>query len=154
MKLHRSVLPVPSGGFPGVVPLVNVVLLLLLFFLLGSSLVLQPGVSVSLPTSGLQLAPLVDAPIVSILRGSPPRLYFQDQPVADVEELAKRLATGSSSGGGGTTGGNRAVILRADRGTPYEAVMAVSSRLLEANFNVVLAAAPPAAAASGGELTP
>ena len=34
-------------------PLVNVVLLLLLFFLLGSSLVLQPGVAGSLPTAGV-----------------------------------------------------------------------------------------------------
>lgn len=146
MKLTRSATSVPVvGGLTGVVPLVNVVLLLLLFFLLGSSFVLQPGVSVTLPTSRLQLAPMVNAPVVSILRGNPPRIYFLDQAVS-AEELTTKLTALRSPGPEGklpsSPAGNRSVVIRADRGTPYETVMAVGSRALEAGFNVVLATAP------------
>ncbi len=117
-------------------PLVNVVLLLLLFFLLGSSLVQQPGVAISLPASGpagLTVPAVPDALVVSVQRGSPPRVYFQDQPVS-VEELAARL---SATGGAGRT-----VVLRADRGTPYEVVVAVGASALAAGCHVVLATAP------------
>ena len=118
------------------VPLVNVVLLLLLFFLLGSSLVLQPGVSVSLPVAGaaLTVPTLPESLVVSIQRGSPPRVYFQDRPVS-LEELTARLTANGAPAG-------RTVVLRADRGTPYEAVMAVSGRALAAGCHVVLATAP------------
>lgn len=144
MKLTRTQRPA-VGLFTGslLAPLVNVVLLLLLFFLLGSSLVLQPGVAVSLPAAdaGLTVPALPDALVVSIQRGNPPRVYFQDQPVS-LEELATRLSAAGRGGEGGAPGGGRTVVLRADRGTPYEAVVAVGGRALAAGYAVVLATAP------------
>lgn len=145
MKLTRTQRPV-VGLFTGALlaPLVNVVLLLLLFFLLGSSLVLQPGVAVSLPAAdaGLTVPALPDSLVVSIQRGNPPRVYFQDQPVS-LEELAARLAVAAGRGGGnGGAPGGHTVVLRADRGTPYEAVVAVGGRALAAGYAVVLATAP------------
>lgn len=127
------------------VPLTNVVLLLLLFFLLGSSLVLQPGVAVSLPAAGAELTvpALAEAAVISIQQGNPPRLYFQDQPVSP-EELTVRLAAATGNTGGVT---GRTVVVRADRGTPYETVMAVGGRALAAGCHVVLATAPPGEAA-------
>lgn len=146
MKLTRTQRPA-VGLFTGALlaPLVNVVLLLLLFFLLGSSLVLQPGVAVSLPAAdaGLALPALPDSLVVSIQRGNPPRVYFQDQPVS-LEELTVRLAAAAGRGDGGNGGApaGRTVVLRADRGTPYEAVVAVGGRALAAGYPVVLATAP------------
>ena len=124
-------------------PLVNVVLLLLLFFLLGSSLVLQPGVAVSLPSAGagLTVPSLAESMVVSVQRGTPPRVYFQDQPVS-LEELTARLVSAVGHDGEGGSPAGRTVVLRADRGTPYETVMAVGGRALAAGCNVVLATAP------------
>lgn len=146
VKLTRTHRPATHGGpFSGswvAAPLVNVVLLLLFFFLLGSSLVQQPGVALDLPpaptggAAGLTVPSVPDALVVSIQRDNPPRIYFQDRPVS-AEELAGRLA---AAGGVG-----RPVVLRADRGTPYETVMAVSARALAAGHPVVLASAPEVA---------
>ena len=142
LKLTRTQRPA-VGLFSGVIvtPLVNVVLLLLLFFLLGSSLVLQPGVAVSLPVAGagLTVPALPESLVVSVQRGSPPRVYFQDQPVT-LEELTARLVT-AGNGEGGAPGG-RTVVLRADRGLPYETVVAVGARALAAGCHVVLVTAP------------
>lgn len=134
LRTQRANVGLFSGAL--MTPLVNVVLLLLLFFLLGSSLVLQPGVTVSLPTTaeGLTVPALTDALVVSIQNGTPTRVYFQDQPVA-LEELTAKLASGNAPAG-------RTVLLRADRGIPYETVMAVGGRALAAGCHVVLATAP------------
>ena len=143
LKLTRTRRPT-VGLFSGaiVTPLVNVILLLLLFFLLGSSLVLQPGVAVSLPAAGagLTVPALPESLVVSVQRGSPPRVYFQDQPVT-LDELTARLVAAGGEGTGGTPGG-RTVVLRADRGLPYETVVAVGARALAAGCHVVLATAP------------
>lgn len=132
MKLVRTH-PASPAGFLGLAPLVNIVLLLLLFFLLGSAFVLQPGVAVSLPPSRFQLAPLVDAQIVSVLPGQPTRIVLSDQFVS-LEELGARLQA--------FRGGNRSLIVRGARGTPYETVVAICGQALEQGFNVVLATAP------------
>ena len=137
MKLVRTH-PISPPGFFGLAPLVNIVLLLLLFFLLGSSFVLQPGVAVSLPASRFQLAPLVDAQVVSVLPGKPTRVVFGDQFVS-LEEFGVRLAA--------FRGPNRSLIVRGDRGTPYEAIVAICGQALEQGFSVVLATAPDS---SGG----
>ena len=130
MRLTRSQRPLP-GLFAGALtaPLANVVLLLLLFFLLGSSLVLQPGVAVSLPAAGAGLT-------VPALPESPPRINSPPPP-APLPPRAPRLPPPPRGGPAGRT-----VVLRADRGTPYETVMAVGARALMAGCPVVLATAP------------
>jgi len=126
---------------------VNVVLLLLFFFLLGSSFVLQPGVAVTLPASRFQLTPLVDAQIVSILPSYPVRVFWAGEALT-LEEFGARLRT--------WRGPSRSLVVRGDRGNSYEGVMMVCGRALEEGFSVVLATAPdaaPASSRSGPEAT-
>ena len=131
MKLTRSK-PIPPGVI-GLVALLNVTLLLLFFYVLGSSFVLQPGIAVTLPSSEFNLPPQSNARLITVQPGPPIRIFYQDQPVT-AEELGRQLAA--------YQGSPRAVILRADKGTPYEAVLAVSQQALRLHYAVALAAAP------------
>ena len=131
MKLTRST-PLPSGPL-GLVALVNVVLLLLFFFVLGSSFVLQPGIAVTLPFSQFTLPPQVDAQLVTMQPGPPLRIFYHDQQVT-VAELGRQLAN--------YRGSRRAIILRADLRTPFDAVMAVMNQALKQDFTVALATVP------------
>lgn len=131
MKLHRTF------QFPlallGVVPLINVLFLVLIFFAIGSRFVLQPGLAVSLPVSGFTLAPERDPQIVSITAVPLPAVYHRDRRVT-LEELGERLSQVDPK--------NRSLILKADRRTPYEQIVQVMNVALERGFSVVLAAAP------------
>lgn len=131
MKLTRT--PPFAAGPLGLVALVNVVLLLLFFFVLGSSLVLQPGVAVTLPPASFNLSPQVNARLVTLQPGPPLRIFYQDQRVT-LPELGRQLAA--------YRGSPRAIILRADRGTPYESVVAVMDQALKQDYAVALATVP------------
>ena len=89
MKLVRSA-PLAAGPL-GLVALLNVVLLLLLFFLLGSSFVLQPGIEVTqLPAASFNLPPQINARFVTLQPGPPLRIFYQDQRVT-LDELGRRV---------------------------------------------------------------
>ncbi len=134
MKLIRTSTSLPALPL-SLVALVNVVLLLLLFFLLGSSFVLQPGIAVTLPFSQFNLPPQVNARLVTLQPGPPLRIFYDDQPVT-LEQLGRRLAE--------YRGSPRSIVLRADRGTPYESVVAVMNQALRQDYTVALATiAPP-----------
>ncbi len=131
MKLTRTA-PLSAGPL-GFVALLNVVLLLLFFFVLGSSLVLQPGVAVTLPSASFNLSPQVNARLVTLQPGPPLRIFYQDQRVT-LAELGRQLAA--------YRGSPRSIILRADRGTPYESVVAVMDQALKQDYTVALATVP------------
>ena len=133
MKLTRTAATVSALPL-GLVAVVNVVLILLFFFLLGSSFVLQPGISVTLPFSAFNLPPQVNARLVTLQPGPPLRIFYQDEPVT-LEQLGRRLAE--------YRGSPRSVVLRAGRGTPYESVVAVVNQALRQDYNVALATVPP-----------
>ena len=129
MKLVRSA-PLAAGPL-GLVALLNVVLLLLLFFLLGSSFVLQPGIEVpQLPAASFNLPPQFNARLVTLQPGPPLRIFYQDQRVT-LEELGRQLAN--------YHGTPRTIILRADGGTPYQSVVAVMNQALQQQYSVALA---------------
>ncbi len=115
-------------GWLGIVPLIDVVFLLLFFFLLSSTFVLQPGISVSLPFSRFTLEPQANQQIISITGGGAPVIYFRDQRVTLVE-LGPLLDTAKREG--------RPIIIKADRLTPYELVVAVSNAALERGVSSV-----------------
>ena len=117
----------------GLVALLNVTLLLLFFYVLGSSFTLQPGISVTLPPSEFNLPPQSNARLITVQPGPPIRIFYQDQPVT-AEELGRQLAA--------YKGSPKTVILRADKGTPYESVMGVLQQALRLHYSVALAAAP------------
>ncbi|MDQ2659146.1 MAG: biopolymer transporter ExbD [Verrucomicrobiota bacterium] len=123
-------------GWLGVVAMIDVAFLLIFFLLLSSNFVWQPGVAVSLPLSRFTLGPQVNPQIISITGGPAPAVYFRDQKVA-LEEMGPLLETAKADG--------RPVIIRADRLTPYETVVAVTNAALEHGItSVSLATAPPA----------
>jgi biopolymer transport protein ExbD len=128
MKLTRTWQP--NWALFGVVPFVNVVFLVLIFFALSSRYVIQPGVAITMPVSPFKLAPQRNPQIVSITSAPNPIIYFHDEKVT-TEEFGVRLA--------GVKTKERTLIVKADRGTPYEVVTEVMNRALKLGFSVVLA---------------
>lgn len=78
-----------SRGMVDAAPLVNVVFLLLLFFILNSQLVLQSGFPVSLPSAvGTPLTSTFQTLVVTVARDD--LVFFNDQPVP-IEKLEQTL---------------------------------------------------------------
>ena len=121
-------------GWLGAISALGVVFLLIFFLLLSSNFLLRPGIAVSLPPSRFVLGPQVNPQIVSITGGAVPSIYFRDQKVA-LDELGPLLDAAKSEG--------RPIIIKADRQTPYETVVAVTNATLERGItSVSLASAP------------
>ena len=122
-------------GWVGLVPMLNIIFLLIFFLLLSSNFILQPGISVAPPLSRFTLGPQVNPQIISITGGAVPAVYFRDQKVA-LEQLGPLLDAAKREG--------RPVIIKADRLTPYELVMAVTNAALEHGITSVSLATAPA----------
>jgi biopolymer transport protein ExbD len=131
MKLARSVHLNPFLIF--IIPLVDLVLLLLLLFLVSSTFLLHPGISVNLPFSKFTLGPQKNPLIVSITAGPYPMIYYRDQQI-QLGELAQRLEQDH--------GGDRSIVIQADRLAPQGSVVEVMNLCLEKGFSVVLATSP------------
>jgi biopolymer transport protein ExbD len=96
---------------------------LLFFMLVSSNFVLQPGLTISPPFSRFQLAPQLNQQIISITGGGAvPTIYFRDQKIT-LDQLGPLLDTAKREG--------RAIVIKADRLTPYETVAAVTNAALE-----------------------
>jgi biopolymer transport protein ExbD len=133
MKLSRT--KEYNFGWMMLLALVNTAFLLFFFLLLGSNVILQPGISVSMPFSRFTLAPQVNQQIISITGGAAPAIYFRDQKVT-IEQLGPLLDAAKREG--------QSVIIKADRLTPYEMVIRVTNAALEHGItSVALAAAAP-----------
>lgn len=120
MKLTRTT-NYPFGWIC-VFPLLNVIFLLIFFILLSSNFVLQPGISVAVPFSRFTLGPQVNQQIISITGGANVSIYFRDQKVT-LQQLAPLLEAAKNEG--------RPIVIKADRLTPYEMVVAVTNAALE-----------------------
>lgn len=131
MKLTRNLKFNPA--LFSVIPLINVIFLVVLFFALSSRFVLQPGLAVTLPASSFTLGPRSEAQIVSVTAAPVPAIYHRDQRVT-LEELRQRLSETSLK--------ERSLILKADKSTPYELVMQITDEALKLGFSVVLATSP------------
>ena len=118
-----------------VFPLIDVMFLLIFFLLLSSNFILQPGISVSLPLSRFTLEPQLNQQIISITGGAMPTIYFRDQKIT-VEQLGPLLDAAKREG--------RSIIIKADRLTPYETVVAVTDAALAHGItSVALATTAP-----------
>jgi len=120
MKLSRT--KEYHFGWLVLFPLLDVVFLLIFFLLLSSNFILQPDIAVSLPFSRFQLAPQINQQIISIAGGEVSTIYFRDQKIA-LDQLGPLLDAARKE--------NRSIIIKADRLTPYETVMAVMNAALE-----------------------
>jgi biopolymer transport protein ExbD len=128
MKLTRTLKLNPA--LFGIVPLINVIFLVVLFFTLSSRFVLQPGMAVTLPASSFTLSPRVDAQIVSVTAAPVPVIFHRDQRVS-LDELRDRLAE--------TKVRERSLIIKADKNTPYDMVVKITDEALKLGFSVILA---------------
>jgi biopolymer transport protein ExbD len=132
MKLSRT--STISFGWLYVFPLLDVVFLLIFFFLLSSSFVLQPGIAVTVPFSRFTLGPQPNQQIISITGGPNPAIYLRDQKVT-LGQLGPALDVTKREG--------RSIVIKADRLVSYDLVMAVTNVALERGISsVALATAP------------
>jgi biopolymer transport protein ExbD len=131
MKLTRSVQLNPFLIF--IIPLVDLVFLLLLLFLVSSTFLLHPGISVNLPFSKFTLGPQKNPLLVSITAGPYPMIYYRDQQIR-LSELARRLEQ--------DRGAERSIVIQADRLAPQGSVVEVMNLCLENGYSVVLATSP------------
>jgi biopolymer transport protein ExbD len=132
MKLSRTT--TISFGWLYVFPLLDVVFLLIFFFLLSSSFVLQPGIAVTVPFSRFTLAPQPNQQIISITGGPNPAIYLRDQKVT-LAQLEPALDLTKREG--------RSIVIKADRLVSYYLVMAVTNAALERGITSVALATTP-----------
>ena len=90
MKLESTIRVRPD--FLYLAPLLNVVLLLMVFFLLNSSLVVRSGYRVDLPVSGSSLKLIERAHIITITAETTPRILLNSEETA-IGDLAAKLVT-------------------------------------------------------------
>ncbi len=114
----------------GIMPLLNVLLLVLVFYVLGSKFTLTAGVQVSLPTTSFALGPQQNAEIVSITGGPAPAMYHRDREVTAAELRAQFKANSAAE---------KWLIIKADAGAPSGTVAAVTDDALRSGYSVILA---------------
>ena len=132
MKLSRTT--TISFGWLYVFPLLDVIFLLIFFFLLSSSFVLQPGIAVTVPFSRFTLGPQPNQQIISITGGPNPAIYLRDQKVT-LSQLGPALDVTKREG--------RSIVIKADRLVSYDLVMAVTNAALERGISSVALATTP-----------
>lgn len=139
MKLEMTLPERP--GFLHAVPILNIFALLLLFFLLGPSLVLQSGVAVDLPPSKFQMERYQDALVVTLGPGEPgPRIHLGRDSVTPAE-LAERLDQLRAGGASAKT----IVLLKTDTGTPVGVEREVTELVLGKGFRLAMVGKNPEA---------
>lgn len=128
MKLHFYRHDRP--GFLSVAPLLDVLLLLFVFLLLNSTFVVRSGVKVALPTSQNKLPPISQPHLITITAGTTPQIFL-DAVRVELEDLGEELGKIESV--------EKNIVLMADEKTTHGIVIAVSNRVLQAGFDLVLA---------------
>jgi biopolymer transport protein ExbD len=130
MKLRRSFNFSPA--LFGFIPLLNVLFLVLVFWVTGSKFILQPGVQVSLPATSFALGPQRNADIVTITAGLTPAIYHRGRKVTG-DELAAQFALNDSP--------DRTVIIKADQLAPSGVVREIMDKAQRYGFTVIWAGA-------------
>lgn len=128
MKLRRCWTFQP--GWALAAPALQLPILLIFFLLSASSVLLQPGLSVTIPESPFILSPVRDPLVVTIGPGPLAPVYFENREVG-LAVLRESLRA--------QRGRARTLVLRADQGAPFDRVAAVLTIALEEGLPVVLA---------------
>ena len=133
MKLESTL---RSGrGFLHFASLLDILFLVLLFFLLSSNAVVRSGIAVSVPQSRSALEAAASADIITLSGGNPSQIFFNDRLVT-TGELQNRLAEGSEASGNGQG------VLRADQAAPYGQVIKISNIVVGNGYSLILATRP------------
>jgi biopolymer transport protein ExbD len=130
-----------SKGMVDAAPLVNVVFLLLLFFVLNSSFVMVPGIKVSLPSTDMQLNATFQSLVVTVARDD--LLFFDNQPIS-IDKLEPALRDAVQHGRG------RELIINAGDQVSHGTVVEIMSAANRAGLTTINMAARPDASGAGG----
>lgn len=127
MKLQSTLTLRPD--FLYLAPLLNIVLLLLIFFLLNSNLVVRSGIRVELPVSQSSLGPVERAHIVTITAGDSPSVWLNDRQVFTGDLAAALEAVKKET---------RFVVVNADEAVPHGIVQRVQNAVLAAGCELAM----------------
>lgn len=116
------------------VPLLNTILLLLVYFLFSSGFVIQSGVTVNLPQSASRLSGFDRAHIITIAGGEDAPVYYDGKKVT-LDELNQALDRDRKK--------DRRAIIHADVRAPFGKVMLVTNAALAVGFEIAHATTPP-----------
>lgn len=126
-------------GFLHVMPVVNLFLLLVLFFVVGPSLLLQSGLKIDLPPSKFQMERFQDTLVVTLGPGQPPsNIHYGRRPVT-FAELAAILDQKRADG----AGAKAIVLLQSDVETPVRTERKVAEMILDKGFRLALVGQAP-----------
>ena len=114
----------------GIIPLVNVLFLVLVFYSMGSRFILQPGVQIALPATSFALGPQRNAQIVSLTAAPSPAIYYRDQKVT-LQKLLEHLDANKAA--------ERSLIIKADRHAPVGMRDELANEALKRGYTVLLA---------------
>ena len=121
------------SGRPDLTPMVDVLFLLLIFFMLGSSFVQVSGVKVNLPQVTTTKNLGIEKFVISLARGEKKSLIYFNEKEVSWEQLKQRLAEVRNLSASGT------VIVRADRLIPFGIVARLMALAENANVAVIVA---------------
>lgn len=132
MKLRSTV--TLSNSPIDIAPLVDVVLLLLIFFMLTSSFVFQPGIKIDPPT-GTGTGGVSTRYIVAVSSQTPPSIFFNDQ-LTSMEHLRQQLRSIAGKEA------NASIVLKADRAVPHGTITEILNLAISSGLSVVVATQP------------
>ena len=118
-----------------IVPLLDVLFVLLVFFILTATFVTQPGLTVEPPASNFTVEPALRSQIISIVGKQPPQIFFRDQLVTSTQ--LDILLTNQKESTATT------VVIKADRTVSYDQVMSITNLALAHGYRVVMAGGVP-----------
>lgn len=120
----------PSKSFINLTPLVDMLFIILLFFLVTSTFIDQPNIQLELPTTKHTPTSKVDEQALTISRDG--RLFFQNEPV-ERKELIQVLKKAFSQKT------EKTLVLRADKNVPYGLVVDVMDAAKGAGLKKIVA---------------
>jgi biopolymer transport protein ExbD len=123
-----------------ITPLLNAILLLLVYFLFSSGFIVQSGIKVEKPRSSSRLTGFDRAHIVTLAPGSDSPLYFDGKRMS-WEELRTELKSNRD--------GERRIILHTDRQAPTARFTEVGNLALELGYEVALSTTPTSNTSGG-----
>ncbi|SKB06837.1 biopolymer transport protein ExbD [Prosthecobacter debontii] len=116
-----------------ITPLLNAILLLLVYFLFSSGFVIQSGITVEKPRSSSRLTGFDRAHIITLAPGNEVPMYFDGRRVS-LDELTQKLVEGRS--------GERRVIIHHDRQAPSGRVVEVINLAQELGYEAAISTTP------------
>ena len=133
--IFRTRLEVANGRIEAA-PMVDVVFLLLIFFILSSSFVLQPGIEVELPPSQVKTMGAFQGLVVTVT--SEDVLFFNEEPIKEINDLPQKLKDTRAQ-----PRRNQQLVIKADRQASHGTVVEIMSMAIEAGITSINIATRP-----------